>query len=67
MGVGPGEANELSLWEFSAMRTHWNRRQPKADGEDTNDDGEPIELPSEEFVRQRQAELNETGIATGSA
>lgn len=40
------------------MRAVWNERH-KTDG----DDGEPVEPPTEEFVRQAQLELAELGIS----
>lgn len=57
-GIPPSEAKRLTYWEFTALRYEWNERH-KRDG----DDGEPVEAPSEEFVRERQAELYELGIA----
>lgn len=62
MGIPPSDAKRLTIWEFTAMRTVWNRRH-KQDGDD---DGEGVELPSEEFVRARQEELAAQGI-TGPA
>lgn len=58
MGIPPSEARRLSYWEFTAMRAVWNERH-KTDG----DDGEPVEPPTEEFVRQAQLELAELGIS----
>lgn len=55
-GIGPTEAGKLTYWQFTAMRAVWNGRQDK-DG-----DGEAVEPPSAEFVRQAQAELDELGI-----
>lgn len=58
MGVGPSEAKRLTYWEFTAMRHEWGERHKSPD-----DQGDPVEPPSEEFVRARQAELQELGIA----
>ena len=63
MGVPPDQARRLTLWEFTAMRANWNKRHKAAN----DGDGEPVDLPSEEFVRQRQLELAQLGIATGGA
>lgn len=58
MNVPPSEAGRLTYWQFTAMRAIWNERH------DTDaPDGEPVEPPSEEFVRRRQAELDELGIS----
>lgn len=58
MGVAPSEAKRLTLWEYTALRAVWNARH-KVEG----DGGEPAELPDEEFVRRRQAELSELGLS----
>lgn len=58
-GIPPSEALKLDLWDYTALRTIWNDRHRPADG----DDGEPVEPPTEEYVRQAQAELYELGIA----
>ncbi len=59
-GIQPSEADNLSIWQFTAMRTLWNRRQKQdSDG----DDAEPITRPDADFVRQRQEELRQLGIA----
>lgn len=58
MGCPPSEAKRLTLWEFTAMRYWWNERHTTKD-----DDGAPVEPPSEDFVRQAQAELSELGIS----
>lgn len=63
-GIQPSEADRLTLWQFTAMRTLWNRRHKAASEE--GDDGEPITRPDVEFVKQRQEELRLLGIA-GSA
>lgn len=62
-GIQPSEADQLTIWQFTAMRTLWNRRHKSAT---EGDDGEPVERPAEDFVRQRQEELRQLGIA-GSA
>jgi hypothetical protein len=62
MGIPPDQARRLTYWEFTAMRHEWNERH-KIDG----DDGEPVEPPSEDFVRQRQAELAALGISGAGA
>lgn len=63
-GIQPSEADRLTVWQYTAMRTLWNRRHKS----DTNgDDGEAVKAPEVEFVRQRQAELRLLGIATGNA
>lgn len=59
MGVGPAEAKRLTYWEFTALRHEWAERH-KVDGDDQ---GEPVEAPTEEFVRARQAELASLGIS----
>lgn len=58
MGVPPSEAGRLTYWQFTAMRAIWNERHA-----DNEPGGEPVEPPSEEFVRARQAELSELGIS----
>lgn len=58
MGVPPDQAKRLTYWEFTAMRATWNARHASDD-----DSQEPVELPSEDFVRQRQRELAELGIS----
>lgn len=59
-GIQPSEADKLTIWQFTAMRTLWNRRHKS----DTNDDdGEPVKRPDADFVRQRQEELRQLGIA----
>ena len=62
-GIQPSEADQLTIWQFTAMRTLWNRRH-KTDKD--GDDGEPVKRPEVDFVRQRQDELRQLGIA-GSA
>lgn len=59
MGVGHSDAKRLTLWELSALRYEYEQRHK------TDEDiaGEPVEPPSVEFVRQRQAELAELGIS----
>ena len=43
MGIGPGNARKLSLWEYEAMLTEYNaRHDPK---------GTPVAKPSKEKVR----------------
>lgn len=61
MGVPPSDARRLTIWEFTAMRTVWNARHRSGD--------EPVTPPSADFVRERQSELYDLGIATpaGSA
>lgn len=59
MGVPPDQARRLTYWEFTAMRHVWNDRHRDPDA--PQDDGEPIELPTVEFVRARQAELAAEG------
>lgn len=59
MGVSPEQARRLTYWEYTALRHGWNERH-KAEGDEG---GEPAEHPTAEFVRQRQAELFEVGIA----
>lgn len=56
-GIQPSEAKRLGYWEFTAMRHHWQEHYKR------DDDSEPVEAPSEEFVREAQAELVELGIA----
>lgn len=56
-GIPPSETKRLTYWEFTAMRHQWNERH-KRDGDD-----DPAEPPSEDFVREAQAELIELGIA----
>ncbi len=58
MGIPPDQARRLTYWEFTAMRWGWEQRH-KIDG----DDGEPAEIPSEDFVRDAQRELLEMGAA----
>jgi len=62
MGVPPDQARRLTLWEFTAMRANWNKRHKQTNG----GDDEPVDLPDVDFVRQRQLELAQLGIATGS-
>lgn len=62
-GVPPSEADRLTMWQYTAMRTLWNRRH-KSGNDDEGD--ERVEAPDADFVRQRQAELLLLGIA-GSA
>lgn len=57
-GMPPSEAKKLTYWEFTALRYEWNERH-KGDGIE----GEPAEPPSEDFVRERQAELDALGIS----
>ena len=56
-GIPPSEAKALTYWEYTALRHEWNERH-KSEG-----DLEPVEAPTEEFVRARQAELAELGIS----
>ncbi len=56
-GIQPVDAKRLTYWEFTAMRYHWNLRHER------DDPNEPMELPGEDFVLARQAELRELGIA----
>lgn len=56
-GLQPDAAKRLTYWEFTAMRYHWNLRHER------DDPNEPVELPDADFVRARQAELGELGIA----
>jgi len=56
MNVPPDQARRLTYWEYTAMRATWNARHDA-------DPNEPAELPDEDFVRQRQAELAELGIS----
>lgn len=56
-GIPPSEAGRLTYWQFTAMRHEWDQRHK------SDDDNEAVEPPSEEFVRERQAELRELGIA----
>lgn len=58
-GVQPSEAKRLTYWEFTAMRHEWNLRHKRPG----DDDGEPIEPPTPEYVKERQAELAELGIS----
>lgn len=58
MGLQPDQAKRLTLWEYTATRAKWNARH-KTDGPA----GEPVEPPTAEFVRARQAELAELGIS----
>lgn len=55
-GIQPSEAARLSMYEFTAMRTIWNRRH---DNGDSQNDNEPLELPDADFVRERHAALKE--------
>lgn len=57
MNVPPDEARRMTYWEFTAMRATWNERHA------VDDANEPAELPDEDFVRRRQAELSELGIS----
>lgn len=59
MGVSHSDAKRLTLWEFSALRQEWEKRHRTKD----DIDGEPVEAPSAEFVRERQRELAELGIS----
>lgn len=56
-GIQPSEAKRLTYWEFTAMRHAWNFRHK------TDDADAPMPLPDEDYVRERQAELRELGIA----
>lgn len=56
-GIPPSEAKRLTYWEFTALRYQWNTRHKR------DDDGESVEPPTEEFVRNAQMELRELGIA----
>lgn len=58
MGFGPFEAGRLTYWQYTAMRHVWNTRH-----DSTDDSGGDIELPSVDFVKQKQAELVALGIA----
>jgi hypothetical protein len=62
-GIQPSEADRLTMWQYTAMRTLWNRRHKSGTDEESDD---RVEAPDAEFVRQRQAELLLLGIA-GSA
>jgi len=62
MGVPPDQAKRLTWWEFTAMRYTWNERHKPADVK-----GDPVEPPTEEFVRAAQAELAELGISGAAA
>jgi len=55
MGVPPDVADRLSYYQFTALRRTWNVRH-KTDDDD-------IKPPSADFVRARQAELQELGIS----
>lgn len=57
MGVAPDQARRLSYWEYTALRYGWNERHKNPE------DGEPVERPTADFVRQRQQELFDEGIA----
>lgn len=59
-GIQPSEAKRLTYWEFTALRHGWNVRHKSPD---TADGGPPVEAPSVEFVRARQAELLAEGIS----
>lgn len=56
-GIQPSEAKRLTYWEFTAMRYHWNAAHH------VDNPNEPVEPPSEETVREAQAELRELGIS----
>lgn len=56
-GIQPSEAKRLTYWEFTAMRHKWNEAHK------SDNDNSPVEMPSEAFVREAQAELRELGIA----
>lgn len=56
MGIGPSDARELTYWEYTAMLTEWNARH------DPDGSGDPVEPPSEDFVRRRQQLLAERGL-----
>ena len=58
-GIPPSETLKLSLYDYTALRTIWNARHERPDG----DDGEPVDPPDEDYVRAAQAELYELGIA----
>lgn len=58
MGIGPDQAKRLTYWEFTALRHGWNERHKSPD-----DEGGEVEKPSADFVRERQAELANLGIA----
>lgn len=58
MGIDPGDAGRLTYWQYTAMRHVWNERHRSTDDPDND-----IELPTEDFVRARQAELARLGIA----
>ncbi len=51
MGIGAGDARDLSYWEYSALLCTWNERH------DPDGEAEPVAPPSESFVRERQARL----------
>lgn len=36
MGIGPGDARELSLWDYEALLYHWN---------DAHQSGDDVEAP----------------------
>jgi hypothetical protein len=59
MGVSPAEAAKLSLWTYEALLWNWNERH-KTDDDET----EPVELPSAEFVEHRHLILAERGLGT---
>lgn len=59
MGIPPDQARRLTYWEYTALRHGWEVRHPAPDGSDD----EPVELPDEDYVRQRQAELAALGIS----
>lgn len=58
MGVSVADANRLTYWQYTAMRHVWNERHRS-----TDDSGGAIETPTEDFVRERHAELARLGIA----
>lgn len=55
MGIPPDVADKLSYLKFTALRHTWNVRHKR--------DDDDIKPPSVEFVRARQAELQELGIS----
>jgi hypothetical protein len=58
MGIGPADAGRLTYWQYTALRHEWNVRHRLPDAADDD-----IELPTADFVRERQAELDRLGIS----
>ena len=50
MGVPPGDARELSFWEYTALKAQWNLRH--------GGDSDPVELPPADRVRASLSRLN---------